>query len=102
MKPSEILDSPRGMLMIRLMIIADDFTGGLDTGVQFARKGIRTRVVTDWQADYREAADGCEVLVVVAESRHVTACQAYDMVYRIVKKSAELQIPFIYKKTDII
>ncbi|MBO5536418.1 MAG: hypothetical protein J6B53_13620, partial [Clostridia bacterium] len=38
--------------MIRLIIIADDFTGGLDTGVQFSQKGIRTRVVTDWKTDY--------------------------------------------------
>ena len=86
--------------MIRLMIIADDFTGGLDTGVQFARKGIRTRVVTNWQADYKEAADGCEVLVVVAETRHIAARQAYDVVFRIVQKSASLNIPYIYKKTD--
>lgn len=28
-----------------LLIIADDFTGALDTGVQFAAHGIKTRVV---------------------------------------------------------
>ncbi|MBQ9008778.1 MAG: four-carbon acid sugar kinase family protein [Clostridia bacterium] len=86
--------------MIRLMIIADDFTGGLDTGVQFAQKGIRTRVVTDWQTDYREAADGCEVLVIVAETRHIRPAEAYDIVSRIVRKSVSLNVPFIYKKTD--
>ena len=100
MKTNEILDRPRRMLMIRLMIIADDFTGGLDTGVQFAQKGIRTRVVTDWQTDYQKAAGGCEVLVIVAETRHIQPAAAYDIVYRIVQKSVSLNVPFIYKKTD--
>ena len=36
--------------MVRLLIIADDFTGALDTGVQFATRGATTRVVTN--ADY--------------------------------------------------
>lgn len=86
--------------MIRLIIIADDFTGGLDTGVQFAQKGIRTRVVTDWKTDYQEAAQGCEVLVVVAETRHIRPEDAYRIVSGIVQKSIPLNIPFIYKKTD--
>lgn len=29
--------------MIKLLIIADDFTGALDTGVQFAKKGSALR-----------------------------------------------------------
>ena len=86
--------------MIQLIIIADDFTGGLDTGVQFAARGIRTRVVTDPETDYLQAADGCEVLVIVAETRHLPAQQAYDLVYRVVKKAREIGIPHIYKKTD--
>ena len=31
--------------MISLLMIADDFTGALDTGVQFAASGVETRVV---------------------------------------------------------
>ena len=30
--------------MVKLLIIADDFTGALDTGIQFAKKGIETQV----------------------------------------------------------
>ena len=86
--------------MIKLIIVADDFTGGLDTGVQFAAKGISTRVVTNPKADYEKAADGSEVLVVVAETRHLPAQQAYDMVYEVVEKAARINIPHIYKKTD--
>ena len=33
--------------MGKLLLIADDFTGALDTGVQFAARGAATSVVTD-------------------------------------------------------
>ena len=86
--------------MIKLLIIADDFTGGLDTGVQFAARGIRTRVVTDPETDYVAAADGAEVLVVVAETRHMPPFRAYDAVYRVALAGKRLNVPHIYKKTD--
>ena len=37
--------------MVELMIIADDFTGALDSGVHFAEKGIRTRVIVSMEND---------------------------------------------------
>ena len=86
--------------MIQLFILADDFTGGLDTGVQFAEKGIRTRVVTNPDVDLEQAAQGCQVLVMVAETRHLFARDAFEIVYRIVKKCAGLGVPYLYKKTD--
>ena len=39
------------MTNAKLLVVADDFTGGLDTGVQFARQGIATRVVVNPDAD---------------------------------------------------
>ena len=33
--------------MERYFIIADDFTGSNDTGVQLSRRGVRTKVVLD-------------------------------------------------------
>ena len=86
--------------MIQLLILADDFTGGLDTGVQFAEKGIRTRVVTNPEADFEQSAQGAQVLVVVAETRHLSRDQAYRVVHSVVEKAAALHIPHIYKKTD--
>ena len=86
--------------MIRLLIIADDFTGGLDTGVQFASRGIPTCVLTAPEEDYSAAAGECEVLVIVAETRHLPATIAYDAVYHAARKAAELGIGHIYKKTD--
>lgn len=39
---------PRRHYMIKLLIIADDFTGVLDTGEQFAKKGVTTYVMLDF------------------------------------------------------
>lgn len=56
--------------MIKLLIISDDFTGALDTGVKFSAAGARTRVSTDTQIDFRqEIAE--EVLVLCAPTRHL-------------------------------
>lgn len=52
--------------MVKLFIIADDFTGALDTGVQFATRGARTRVITDPAADLRQNAQDAQVLVMDA------------------------------------
>ena len=53
--------------MLLLLILADDFTGALDTGVQFAACGIPTRVVVGEQVDF--AANDAAVLVVDTETR---------------------------------
>ena len=39
--------------MKKVIIIADDFTGALDTGVQFAGKGIATTVTQQIDADLK-------------------------------------------------
>ena len=64
--------------MILLLIIADDFTGALDTGVQFAAHGIRTQVVVDPQVDFSD--HDAKVLVVDTETRHLPPKEAYDVV----------------------
>ena len=51
-----------GEPMLELLIIADDFTGALDTGVQFAGEGAETRVVTDRNYDYCAVEAGIQVL----------------------------------------
>ena len=86
--------------MIRLLILADDFTGGLDTGVQFASRGVPTCVITNPSADFTTEAEDSEVLVVVAETRHMTPEKAYETAFSVVRKGLESSIPHIYKKTD--
>ena len=86
--------------MVKLLVIADDFTGALDTGVQFAASGAETRVVTNIEYDFIRTGREVQVLVLVAETRHVKWEEAYRMVYGIAKRACESGIPYLYKKTD--
>ena len=54
--------------MILLLVIADDFTGALDTGVQFASFGVKTQVTVDCNVQFDNY--DTTVLVVDTETRH--------------------------------
>lgn len=83
--------------MLRLLMIADDFTGALDTGVQLAAHGIPTQVVVG-QA-YLSACSST-VLVVDTETRHLPAAKAAEAVARLTRSAVENGVGCIYKKTD--
>ena len=85
--------------MITLLIVADDFTGALDTGVQLASCGAHTRVVTDPAFSFGGASEA-EVLVIDAETRHLPPAQAAAVVEKIVRQAVAQKVPYIYKKTD--
>ena len=84
----------------KLLIVADDLTGGLDTGVQFARQGITVRVIADPDPGGAWTRTKAQVLVAVSESRHMPPAAAYETVYRIVSAGRRAGIPYLYKKTD--
>ncbi len=88
--------------MVKLLIIADDFTGALDTSIQFAKRGAVTEVHTDKDVDYRALSPEVNVIVIDSETRHVTADEAYKVVSEIVERALKAKIPFIYKKTDSV
>ncbi|QKJ87742.1 hypothetical protein PMPD1_2805 [Paramixta manurensis] len=84
---------------MKMLVIADDFTGANDTGVQLAKKGARTEVVLDTHVP---AAARADVLVVNTESRALSSEAARARVAQVVEAcgksdSAPLQI---YKKID--
>lgn len=86
---------------IKMVVIADDFTGALDTGIQFAKSGAKTVTLTNadtWTQNLFHTR--CDVLVIDSETRHLDKKEAYRIVYEIVSKCAETKIPYIYKKTD--
>lgn len=85
--------------MVKMLIIADDFTGALDTGIQFAKKGIITQVVIGSQTELR-VSETARVLVVDLETRPMKAEDAYRAVYNLTKWAVRSTIPIIYKKTD--
>lgn len=86
--------------MIKLLVIADDFTGALDTGVQFSKKGVPTLVTTDRHVCFQTIGSEIEVLVIDIESRHSSLRQAYDSVARIAKAAINSGVVYFYKKTD--
>lgn len=86
--------------MVELLILADDFTGALDTGVQFAARGAITRVVTNPNCKFSKSEDDVQVLVVAAESRHLPPEAARELVLQTVRRALEAGVKYIYKKTD--
>lgn len=87
-------------MVIQLLIIADDFTGALDTGVQLAKQGVPTRVTTNRDASLLQAGAECAVLVVDSETRHLPPPEAYRIVYDLTARAKALSIPHVMKKTD--
>ena len=82
---------------MRLLVIADDFTGALDTGIQFSSFGISVYVLFELkQADLPDAA----VLIFDAETRHKSPEEAYAVIRETVSWAGKNQVSSIYKKTD--
>lgn len=83
--------------MVKILIIADDFTGALDTGVKFAEAGAKTKVMTKWDASFPD--DPSDVLVLCVPTRHDTPLDAYRRVRKVVE-IADGKVGCIFKKTD--
>ena len=85
--------------MIKLAILADDFTGALDTAVQFSSRGIETSLQIPDGGPVQFKPD-CQVIVVNLETRHLSPQSAYETVYRTVCDFRALQVPYLYIKVD--
>ena len=81
--------------MIDLLIVADDLTGALDTGAQFARYGRRTLV--SWAGGGLPPADA-DVWVLDTETRALPPAEARAAVAQAV--APFLPVLHIYKKVD--
>ena len=86
--------------MVKILILADDFTGAMDTGIQFADRGIRTQVVIAQEVDYDKLPESVEVLVMDIESRALAPSLAGAMVRRLTAQAQSLGVDYIIKKTD--
>ena len=85
--------------MTKLLVIADDFTGALDTGIQFAREGTKTCVAIGAGGVLASRAD-YPVIVIDSETRHLPHGEAYETVCRLVNEARAAGVGYIYKKTD--
>ena len=84
---------------MRLAILADDFTGALDTSVQFSSQGIST-VLTSGEQPWTSRPDNCEVLTMDLQTRHLPPADVYRRVYRAAEKLRQKNVPYLYIKTD--
>ena len=81
------------------MIIADDFTGALDTGIQFVKNHVKTAVFAD---DRQFSAGSCaaDAVVINSDTRNASSDEAYAVICRIVRAGMDAGIEYYYKKTD--
>ena len=86
--------------MVKLVIIADDLTGALDTGVQFSKKNMSAIVTTDLNFNFEDICKEADVVVIDTESRHIPADEAKERVKSVLSKFNKEKIKFFYKKTD--
>jgi D-threonate/D-erythronate kinase len=82
--------------MNRFLIIADDFTGANDTGVQFTKRGIATQVIFSCEVNEYSG----EALVIDTESRGLDGKDAYQRVKDFSKAVLEKNFTCVYKKVD--
>ena len=85
--------------MVKMLIIADDFTGAMDTGVKLAASGISTKVTMDLSLAL-SPGDPTEVLAVCAPTRHLPPEEAYRVIRGVTERAKARNIPYIFKKTD--
>jgi uncharacterized protein YgbK (DUF1537 family) len=89
----------------RLFILADDFTGALDTGVRLAAAGVAVHVVVHRRSGTLmrpPRIPSCRepVIVVDTESRHGRPAEAARRVRGWVRSARRERVAFLYKKTD--
>ena len=86
--------------MVTLLIIADDFTGALDTSVHFAKRQISTLATTNRDIDFWSLPPDIQVLAIDTETRHLPGEEAYRIVLDVARRAVKAGIPYLYKKTD--
>ena len=88
--------------MTELIIIADDLTGAIETGVYLSTQGILTKVIPDpkFNIAHLIKITDATVLVVNTESRHIPASAAVERVRRVINEANSAGVKQFFKKTD--
>lgn len=87
--------------MLYLTLIADDFTGAIDTSIQFAQYGLQTDIFIYMDNDEPIPLDSAtEILVIDAETRHSDFQETYDRFRRIAEQLKKREMLCLYIKTD--
>ncbi len=83
----------------KILVVADDLTGAVDTGVQFSRRNLKTLVITGYE-NLRRSLKECDVLVFDTESRFDDRDSAYKKAFETGKIAKSENIKYVYKKLD--
>jgi len=85
----------------KVLVIADNLTGANDSGVQFKKYGLNTRVILPGSPESLiENFGESEVVVVSTETRRMPPGNAYSRVYELSKELQMLNFQHYYKKVD--
>jgi uncharacterized protein YgbK (DUF1537 family) len=84
--------------MVKIGIIADDYTGANDTGLQFAKKGLKTRVYSNLNANV--ICEDVDTIVLDTESRRDPVRTSYKKVLVATSLLKEVGVTVFYKKID--
>lgn len=86
--------------MSDIVVIADDLTGALDTGVQFLDAS-RSVVIVDSRNVHKQLNERSNVIVVNTESRHLSSEKAFEVVRfvaEVIRRRSDS--PLVFKKID--
>ena len=87
------------MLRTKIGVIADDFTGANDTGLQFSKQGALTGVFLNLP-DIDNALNEFDVVVFDTESRFDDKNTAFEKVFQAAQVFTQKGVLHIYKKLD--
>jgi uncharacterized protein YgbK (DUF1537 family) len=84
------------------LLIADDLTGGADAGAQFAKKNLRTLLLSPQKNEkvYFQKYISQDVLVINTNSRDLSPEEAYRLISSLLTEYEERLFPILYKKID--
>ncbi len=83
-----------------MLVIADDLTGAIEVGAQFAKHSVGALVTPQFPSDASNMDDSIRVLVVDTDSRNLPSDEAAQRVRRVAAFARESGIRYVYKKTD--
>jgi uncharacterized protein YgbK (DUF1537 family) len=86
--------------MPKMLIIADDLTGALDTAAQFANESVAVQVSISAKCELADLFTRFDVVSVNANTRHEPAARAGEIVADLARRGRAAGAEFFYKKTD--
>ena len=82
------------------IVLADDLTGAMDTGIQFRKYGLQTSVIVSAD-DCELRGDACaEAISINNSSRELSGTEAYEKTLRAVRRLSLSPQDVLYKKID--